>query len=145
MSAPLKVLIVEDEALLALDIQMILEDLGHEVLGEATSISDLAELRGVMRAPDVAFVDIQLAGGDSGLDACALILKNWEGVLVVFVTANPLKIPRDFAGGHAVISKPFTRNGLISAIRYLEEGVNDPPPASPVPPNFTPSPAFPSG
>ena len=142
MSSSLNVLIVEDEALLALDIQMILEDLGHQVFGEAACLSDLSELTGLDRAPDLAFVDIQLAEGDSGLDACALIRECWKSAVIVFITANPMKIPSDFAGGHAVIAKPFTRNGLISALKYLEEGVTDPPPVSPKPANFEPSPAF---
>jgi transposase len=93
-------------------------------------------------APDLAFVDIQLAQGSSGLDVCRTIQSRWPDTFIVFVTANPKKIPDDFLGAHGVIPKPFTRNGLMSAMRYIEEGVCDPPPTSPQPASFIASPAF---
>ena len=140
-NAPLRVLIVEDEALLAMDIEAMVEDAGHRVIGEAASLGEVEDLPGSLR-PDLAFVDIQLARGTSGLDVCAVIRKRWANTIVVFVTANPLKIPADFAGGHGVIPKPFSRNGLISAMRFIEEGVCDPPPLSPQPASFIAAPAF---
>ena len=139
--APLGVLIVEDEALLAMDIEAMVEDAGHRVIGEAASLYDVEGLDGDLQ-PDLAFVDVQLARGTSGLDACALIRRRWAAAIVVFVTANPLKIPADFAGGHGVIPKPFSRNGLLSAMRYIEEGVCEPPPISPQPASFIAAPAF---
>ncbi|KQR82166.1 response regulator [Sphingomonas sp. Leaf343] len=139
--APLSVLIVEDEALLAMDIEAMVEDAGHRVVGEAASLYDVEGLPGHLR-PDLAFVDIQLAKGTSGLDVCAVIRRRWTDAIVVFVTANPLKIPADFAGGHGVIPKPFSRNGLMSAMRFIEEGVCDPPPLSPQPASFIAAPAF---
>ena len=139
--APLSVLIVEDEALLAMDIEAMVEDAGHKVIGEAASLDEVEHLSGSL-CPDLAFVDIQLAKGSSGLDVCAVIRERWAGTVVVFVTANPLKIPADFAGGHGVIPKPFSRNGLISAMRFIEEGVCDPPPLSPQPASFIAAPAF---
>ena len=139
--APLSVLIVEDEALLAMDIEAMVEDAGHQVIGEVASLDEVQDLPGSLR-PDLAFVDIQLAKGSSGLDVCAIIRKRWVDAIVVFVKANPLKIPADFAGGHGVIQKPFSRTGLISAMRYIEEGVCDPPPLSPQPASFIAAPAF---
>jgi CheY-like chemotaxis protein len=139
--APLSVLIVEDEALLAMDIEAVVEDAGHKVVAEAASLYDVEDLATDL-LPDLAFVDIQLAKGTSGLDVCALIRERWPVTLVVFVTANPLKIPADYAGGHGVIPKPFSRNGLLSAMRYIEEGVRTPPPVLPQPASFTAAPAF---
>ena len=140
-NAPLRVLIVEDEALLAMDIETMVEDAGHRVVGEAASLYDVEAMRDDV-APDVAFVDIQLARGTSGLDVSRLIRRRWATAMVVFVTANPLKIPEDYAGAHGVIPKPFSRNGLISAMRYIEEGVFDPPPVSPRPASFIPAPGL---
>ncbi len=139
--APLNILIVEDEALLAMDIEAMVEDAGHKVIGEAASLDEVQDMPGSLN-PDLAFVDIQLARGTSGLDVCAVIRERWADAIVVFVTANPLKIPADFAGGHGVIPKPFSRNGLISAMRFIEEGVCDPPPLSPQPASFIAAPAF---
>jgi CheY-like chemotaxis protein len=136
-----RVLIVEDEALLAMDLEAIVEDGGHQVVGEACSLAEVEEMSASL-APDLAFVDIQLARGSSGLDVCALIRRRWANTVIVFVTANPKKIPDDFAGAHGVIPKPFTRTGLVSALHYIEEGVCNPPPTSPEPGSFIASPAF---
>lgn len=141
---PLKVLIVEDEMLLVMDMEAMVEASGHRVVAEAASLQDVQALDDALR-PDLAFVDIQLARGTSGLDACKLIRQRWQDTFVVFVTANPLMIPEDFCGGHGVIAKPFSRNGLMSAMRYIEQGVCDPPPTSARPASFTASPAFVAG
>jgi CheY-like chemotaxis protein len=138
---PLRVLIVEDEALLAMDMEAMVEDSGHAVVAEAASLFDVEAL-GDALCPDLAFVDIQLARGTSGLDVCRLIRTRWKAAFIVFVTANPAKIPEDYCGAHGVIAKPFSRNGLMSAMRYIEEGVCDPPPTSPRPASFLASPSF---
>lgn len=135
----LKVLVVEDEVLLAMDIEAMVEDCGHRVLAEASTLAEVEALP-LSPSPDVAFVDIQLAGGCSGLDVSAMIQRRWTHALIVFVTANPKKIPDDFGGAHGVIAKPFSRNGLTSAMHYIEEGVCDPPPIGAVPASFIASP-----
>ena len=139
--APLNVLIVEDEALLAIDIEAMVEDCGHRILAEAATLAEVMSLPS-SPSPDVAFVDIHLAEGDNGLDVSAVIQQRWHGTVIVFVTANPKRIPADFAGAHGVISKPFSRSGLTSAMNYIEEGVCAPPPTASVPVSFTPSPDF---
>lgn len=140
-SGTLAVLIVEDEALLAMDIQSMIEDSGHRVVGEAASLREVLALPSSL-APDLAFVDLQLAEDSNGLDVCRLIQSRWPGTGIVFVTANPAKLPPDMAGAHGVIPKPFSRNGLMSAMRYIGEGMLDPPPVSPLPSSFSASPAF---
>ncbi len=139
--APLNVLIVEDEALLAMDIEAMIEDSGHHVVAEAASLHDVERL-GSDVAFDLAFVDIQLARGTNGLDVCRLIRHRWAHAYIVFVTANPKKVPEDYCGAHGIIPKPFSRNGLMAAMRYIEEGVCEPPPTSPQPASFLASPAF---
>lgn len=139
--APLKVLVVEDEALLAMDIEAMIEDSGHEVVAEAASLYDVEALPESL-VPDLAFVDIQLARDTNGFDVCRLIQQRWAPTVIVFVTANPGKVPDDCCGAHGIIPKPFSRNGLMSAMRYLEEGVCDPPPVSPRPASFVASSTF---
>lgn len=132
---PLTILIVEDEPLLAMDIGMMVEDAGHLVVGEAASLDEVEAMRQEIE-PDLAFVDIQLAGGSSGLDVSALIRRRWTATIVVYVTANPRMVPADFAGGHGVIPKPFSRNGFMSAIVYLGQGILAPPPVASRPVDF---------
>lgn len=138
---PLSVLVVEDEALLAMDIEAMIEDSGHHVVAQAASLFDVKALSDSLDL-NLAFVDIQLARQSSGLEVARLIARRWPGTFIVFVTANPKKIPDDFAGGHGVIPKPFSQRGLQSAMRYIEEGVCDPPPTSAQPSSFVASPAF---
>ncbi len=138
---PLRILVVEDEALLAMDLILMIEDAGHTIVGEAACLTSFEALDDDID-PDIAFVDVQLAHGSNGLDVCARIRTRWASTVIVFVTANPKKLPQDFAGAHGVIPKPFSRNGMMSAIRYIEEGVCAPPPRSPPPTSFQPSTAF---
>ena len=125
--APFNVLIVEDEAVLAMDLESMIEECGHHVFGEAMSLDEVEAFEQVV-GPDVALVDLHLAAGSSGLDVCAYIQRHWPDTAVIFVTANPKKIPVDFCGAHGVIPKPFTRSGLLLAMRFIEEGLTDPPP-----------------
>lgn len=138
---PLNVLIVEDEPLIAMDLEMMVEDAGHSVVAEAASLYEALALADDLR-PHLAFVDIQLAQKTSGLDVSQLIQQRWPGTIIVFVTANPKIIPSDFGGAHGVIPKPLSRNGFLAALKYLQEGVCDPPPTIQQPNSFTASPAF---
>jgi DNA-binding response OmpR family regulator len=140
MIEPLKVLIVEDEALLAMELESLVEEAGHSVVGWATSSS---EARSMVESTDadIAFVDIHLTDGPTGVEVAEYIGRK-RSSMVVFMTANPKRIPDHFAGAIGVIAKPYTMNGLTSALRYLQEGVRRPPPVSVRPAGFTLSPAF---
>ena len=144
MSLPrqsLDILIVEDEAILAMDIEAMVEDAGHHVVAAAASLFEVEALDEKLHL-DLAFVDIQLAKGTNGIDVCRLLRRRSLDVVIVFVTANPLKIPLDYAGAQGVIAKPFSRNGLASAMLYIEQGICSPPPSLPQPTSFIASPDF---
>ncbi|WP_216851015.1 response regulator [Acidisphaera sp. L21] len=133
------VLIVEDEMLLAMDMEAMVEDTGHHVLAEAASLEEVEALPDDIN-PQLAFVDLHLARGSSGLDVCQVIRRRWPTALIVFVTANVSKIPPDFGGAHGVIAKPFSHAGVINAIDYLANGIFDPPPSVQRPAALVPSP-----
>ncbi|WP_313434705.1 response regulator [Novosphingobium sp.] len=139
MNDAMNVLIVEDEILLAMDIEAIVEDSGHSVLSEAAGLKDVEDLPDDID-PQLAFVDIHLTNGSNGLDVAKVIQKRWPDALIIFVTANVAKIPEDFSGAHGVIAKPFSHAGIKHALRYLANGVFDPPPSSPMPACLIPSP-----
>ncbi|WP_330450590.1 response regulator [Paracoccus marcusii] len=90
--APLSILVVEDEFIIAMDIEMMIEDAGHQVLAVASSLQDVMALP-TDKAPDVALVDMQLARGSTGLQVNSAIQKQWPDTIVVFVTANPRRSP----------------------------------------------------
>lgn len=140
MIEPLKVLIVEDEALLAMELESLVEEAGHSVAGWATSSTEARAMVDTIDA-DIAFVDVHLTDGATGIDVAEYIALTRRS-MVVFMTANPKRIPENFAGAIGVIAKPYTMNGLLSALRYLQEGVRRPPPVTALPIGFTLSPQF---
>ena len=141
MTKPMGVLIVEDEMLLAMDLEAMIEDTGHQVLGEAATLEEVEALSGDID-PQLVFVDLHLAQGSDGLDVCLVVQRRWPQALIVFVTANVSKIPPDFCGAHGVIAKPFSHAGVTGAIKFLADGLSDPPPHLPLPASFTPSPSL---
>lgn len=140
-SPSLAVLVVEDEALLAMDMEALVEECGHAVVGEAACLYEVERLPADLD-PDLAFVDMQLARGTNGIDVARLIRTRWRNTLIVFVTANLGMIPPDYAGADGAISKPFSRNGIVSAMHYLENGILHPPPTLPHPASFIVAPAL---
>lgn len=137
---PLKVLIVEDEALLAMELEALVEDAGHTVVGWATSSQEARSMVDTIEA-DIAFIDVHLTDGATGISVAEYIGEK-KSSIVVFMTANPKRLPDNFAGAVGVIAKPYTMNGLMAALQYLQEGVRTPPPASALPVGFTLSPKF---
>ena len=134
----LNFLVVEDEAILAMDIEGMINEAGHTVIAEAVSLPSVTTLVGKI-VPDVALVDLHLADGMSGVDVSHLIHQNWPEAVIVFVTANPTLIPEDFAGAHGVVAKPFSRTSFMNVIGYVCEAILDPPPSAPEPTGFAPS------
>lgn len=101
-----KVLIIEDEPLIALDIEGLVTDLGHQVVGIATTRSEAGEVAKRER-PGIVLADIQLADGSSGIDAVNDILKDAD-VPVVFITAYPERLlTGERAEPTFLITKPF--------------------------------------
>lgn len=127
----MRVMIVEDEALLALELESEVEMAGHEVVGQAASSQKAYELADEAQ-PDFAFVDIQLLDGPTGIDVGRYLSS--KNIPFVFVSGNLKRIPDDFAGALGAIEKPYTMNGLQNALDYLAsrlggEAVVTPPPS----------------
>jgi CheY-like chemotaxis protein len=116
----LRVLIVEDEILIALELESLLQDLGHDVVGIAASSKDALAM-GKDLKPDLAFVDIHLADGPTGVEV-ARRLGSEHQVAVLFMTANAKRIPEDFAGAWGMIAKPYTERGVREALAYVMAG-----------------------
>ena len=117
----MKVLIVEDEALLALELEYEVEAAGHEVVAQAASLQaavDAVENSGA----NFAFVDIQLLDGATGIEVGRHLFA--KGIPYVFVSGNLKRIPEDFAGAIGAIEKPYTVNGMQNALRFLGDYVS---------------------
>jgi CheY-like chemotaxis protein len=109
------VLIIEDEPVIAADIEALVRDLGHKVL-------DIAATRGEAReavarhAPGLVLADIQLADGSSGVDAVKDILGRFD-VPVIFITAFPERLlTGERPEPTFLITKPFQPETVKAAI-----------------------------
>jgi CheY-like chemotaxis protein len=85
-----RVLIIEDEPIIALDLRGIVEEMGHEVVAVAATRGEAVELA-LGHRPGLVLADIRLADGSSGIDAVREILTGFS-VPVVFVTAYPERL-----------------------------------------------------
>ncbi|UXS05555.1 response regulator [Agrobacterium tumefaciens] len=112
----MKVMIVEDEMLLAMELESEVEMAGHQVSGHAMNSEQARTLMATSR-PDFAFVDIHLQDGPTGIDVGRELAK--LEVPYVFVSGNIKKIPDDFAGALGAIEKPYTMNGMKNALSYI--------------------------
>jgi CheY-like chemotaxis protein len=109
----MKVLIVEDELLIALDLETIVQDLGYEVIGPARNFGEAMELA---KEAEVALVDVHLADGITG-PSIAERLAGGYGVTVVFMTGNP-EMVRDSESAVGVVSKPHWPAKVSEALEY---------------------------
>ena len=109
------VLIIEDEPVIAMDIQAVVERLGHRVVGVARTRAQA--LREAQRTrPGLILADIQLADGSSGLDAVNDILGSFE-VPVVFITAYPERLlTGDKPEPAFLLTKPFNDDTLKAVV-----------------------------
>ncbi len=126
MDEPLRVLIVEDEALLLMQLEATVEAEGHDIVGTAMSAGEAIALARAVE-PDVAFIDLNLLDGPTGISV-ARYLRGMEKTMFVFITANSTRLPEDYEGAVGVVSKPFSQTGITETIRYLHRCVRRPPP-----------------
>lgn len=110
-----RVLIIEDEPIIAMDIETIVRDLGHDVIGVAITRREAVALA-LEDRPGLILADIDLADGSSGIDAVRDILIELE-VPVIFVTAFPERLlTGDRPEPSFLVTKPFQRSTLKAAI-----------------------------
>ena len=109
------ILIIEDEPLIAMDLEALVEGLGDNVTGVARTRTEAVKLAGTKR-PGLILADIQLADGSSGLDAVNDLLKASE-VPVIFITAYPERFLTGERPEPAfLIAKPFQPANVSAVI-----------------------------
>lgn len=117
---PKRVMIVEDEALVALTLEDVLTDAGYLVCGVADRPTEALEIARVME-PDIAIVDVRLADGGDGIMLAELLLAAMP-MLVLFATGNPAEVRARAAAGHGCLSKPFQAEALLAALEMVHSG-----------------------
>lgn len=113
---PGKVLVIEDEPIIAMDLTAIVEGMGHKVTGNARTRTEALRLAGEER-PDLILADIQLADNSSGIDAVNDILAEASDLPVVFITAFPERLLTGERPEPAfLIPKPYAEDQVWSAV-----------------------------
>jgi DNA-directed RNA polymerase specialized sigma24 family protein len=109
------ILIIEDEPLIAMDLETLVEGLGHGVIGVARTRTEAVKLAATKR-PGLILADIQLADGSSGLDAVNDMLQAFE-VPVIFITAYPERFLTGERPEPAfLVAKPFQPANVSAVI-----------------------------
>ncbi len=110
-----RVLIIEDEPIIAMDIEAIVGELGHDVVGIAVTRDEAVEQARATQ-PGLVLADIQLADDSSGIDAVTDILGDLD-LPVIFITAFPERLlTGDRPEPAFLITKPFQERTLKAAI-----------------------------
>jgi DNA-binding response OmpR family regulator len=115
--AHMRVLIVEDEPVIGMDLEDAVTAAGHEVIGWATghaSAMALAEAR----SPELAFVDLMLRDGDTGLGISQQLAE--RGVIVVLTTAQADQLS-DVEHLLGVMPKPYLTETVVAVLDYAAQ------------------------
>lgn len=111
-----RILIVEDEALVAMELRLVLEDLDYIVVGtapDARTARALASRGGV----ELALVDIHLSDGATGV-ALGQELGQAFGATVLYMTANPGMVGHGVPGTMGVLTKPTDEAAVRDSVEY---------------------------
>lgn len=116
-------MIVEDQALLAMELELVVSECGCHVIGSAMDMAGAFAIAERDR-PDLALIDLNLLDGMTG-PQIAERLVNEFGSAVVFLTANPEQIPDGFVGALGVVSKPFDETTIRDVVTFARRFIVD--------------------
>lgn len=119
-----RILVVEDEPLVAFDNEHLLGEAGYMVVGTVDSVEDAARLIEAEQI-DLVLTDLTLSGDGDGTDVARAARA--KGVPVLFVTGHALS-PEAQALAHGCLTKPYTEKGLKAALEALDGKLQGRPP-----------------
>lgn len=117
-----RILITEDERIIAEDLKQTLQSIGHEIVGIASSGEKAIEQAGML-LPDIIFMDIKLEGRMNGVEA-AREIRNTIDTSIIFCTAYAddltlLQISALNPDGY--VSKPFLEKEILESIKHISK------------------------
>lgn len=112
-------MIVEDQALLAMELELVLGESGCDVVGCAMDKAGAFAVAERER-PDLALIDVNLLDGLTGPQIAQRMVSEF-GCAVVFLTANPEQIPDGFAGALGAVSKPFDEGTIHGVVAFARQ------------------------
>lgn len=111
-----RILVVEDEPLIAMDLEAIVSDLGHTVVGNARTHSEAIAMY-AQHKPELVLMDVHLADGSSGAEAATEILEETTDQPIIFITAYPERLLTGQQAEPAfLITKPFTEEQVRATV-----------------------------
>jgi DNA-binding response OmpR family regulator len=129
-----KILIVEDNYMLADMVEDTLLHNGYEVCGIARTVAEGLDLCGLHK-PDLALIDLRLADGELGTEMAAQ-LRPFGNLGILYVSGNTSEVKLTSADGHASLSKPYLSTDLLRAIWHVTDLVKMGHSSPPYPPGF---------
>jgi len=109
-----RILIVEDEPLVAFDNEHFLRDAGYEIVATVDTVSDA--VNAITDTVDLVLADITLSDGGCGQDVARAARQ--KGVPLIFVTGSPPENVKGLAVG--LLSKPYSQRDLLAAIELVD-------------------------
>lgn len=111
-----RIMIIEDEAIIAMDLEGLMTEMGHTVTGVARTHEGAIKLARAER-PDMILADIQLADKSSGIEAVNELLGELGDLPVIFITAFPERLLTGEKPEPAfLITKPYTEDQVRSSV-----------------------------
>ncbi|MCC5915295.1 MAG: response regulator [Balneolaceae bacterium] len=113
-----KILIVEDDLIIALSTEKMVEKIGHDVIDRVTTGEQAIDVA-LKEKPDLILMDIRLAGKLDGIDATKKIKSEMDDIKIVYLTGNTDPAYRERANGtgyEAYLIKPITYKDLEKII-----------------------------
>ncbi len=115
----MRVLIVEDEALIAMALAESLEDGGHGVVGPAATMAEALALCEAA-PPELAVLDIDIRGGSNGVDVARALMERWR-VPSIFASGQAMEARRARGVALGCIHKPYGVDQVLRSIEVARE------------------------
>jgi two-component system, response regulator PdtaR len=115
----MRIMIVEDDRLLAAGLAMMVENAGHEVVGHAVTVRAAMDLAKA-QTPDLTLMDIDLGLGGSGI-AAARGMKKHHGLASLFVTEHPERARQASDAALGVLVKPYGQGAVTHTLRVASQ------------------------
>jgi CheY-like chemotaxis protein len=131
----LKVMIAEDDLLMADMLEDVLVQSGYEVCGIARTVEEGIEL-GDRCKPDLAILDIRLAEGGLGMDIAAR-MHSKDGIGILYASGNSSQVGLTKDDGAALLRKPYRPEDMVRALEIVEQIANTGEASRPFPKGFS--------
>ena len=116
----MRVLIVEEEVLIAWMLADSLEDAGHEVVGPAATMAEALALCEAAPPPELAVLDVNLRDGSNGVDVARALLERW-GVLSLFASGQVVEARQARGIALGCIRKPYAPQTVLRGVEVARE------------------------